>query len=341
MTPAACRLGRRLVLGAVRSPLTLAPAPRRTRGSSASAPIRAAERSFDLPAGLLMAVALTETGRQIGDVLTPWPWSINAAGEGAWLEHRRAAIERTRALQASGVESIDVGCMQVNLKWHEAAFDSLWNLRSIRSTNVTYAATPPERAARPLARLAGGRRPLPFRRSGPGTPLSGAPEPQLERRARRPRRQPHAAAAGAGPDPAGLLSAAARRLGPLVDLTAASRPAAAPRHPPPPAAGAWCRRMVRGPRGHDQSPRRLLRGPDLLQSDRHGGARAHGRDRHDDPADPGLAGRCRPDAVLRARHPDLHGDPVHRAAARLLRLPDRAAGLAAPAPRRSTSPRPS
>jgi Transglycosylase SLT domain len=138
MTRAACRLGRRLVLGAIALTLTFTPAAAH-QGQLCIGPIRAAERAFDLPAGLLMAVALTETGRRVGDVLTPWPWSINAAGEGAWLEHRRAAIERTRALQASGVESIDVGCMQVNLKWHEAAFDSLESAFDPR-TNVTYAA---------------------------------------------------------------------------------------------------------------------------------------------------------------------------------------------------------
>jgi len=138
MTPAAVGLGRRLVLAALALTLTHAPAAAH-QGQLCIGAIRAAERSYDLPAGLLMAVALTETGRRIGDLLTPWPWSINAAGEGAWLEHRRDAIERTRALQASGVESIDVGCMQVNLKWHEAAFDSLEAAFDPR-TNVIYAA---------------------------------------------------------------------------------------------------------------------------------------------------------------------------------------------------------
>jgi len=137
MTLAAGPIGRR-VLGAITLALTIAPAAAH-EGQLCTRAIRAAERSFDLPAGLLMAVALTETGRRVGGVHTPWPWSINAAGEGAWLEDRRAAIERTRVLQASGVESIDVGCMQVNLKWHEAAFDDLESAFDPR-TNVTYAA---------------------------------------------------------------------------------------------------------------------------------------------------------------------------------------------------------
>jgi hypothetical protein len=138
MTLAARHLGRALALGVIALALTLAPAAAH-QGQLCIGAIRAAEQRFELPAGLLMAVALTETGRRVGDVLTPWPWAINAVGKGAWLEHRRAAIERARALQASGVESIDVGCMQVNLKWHAAAFDSLESAFD-PGTNVAYAA---------------------------------------------------------------------------------------------------------------------------------------------------------------------------------------------------------
>jgi hypothetical protein len=141
MTVAPLQLvGLRCALVAVALALTLAAKPTPLQpGQLCTSAIRAAERAFDLPAGLLMAVALTETGRRIGDVVTPWPWSINAAGEGAWLEHRSAAIERTRDLRANGVESIDVGCMQVNLKWHDAAFDSLDAAFDPKS-NVAYAA---------------------------------------------------------------------------------------------------------------------------------------------------------------------------------------------------------
>jgi hypothetical protein len=134
------RVGRGLALVALALTLTLAArqaAPH--QGRLCTGAIRAAEQNFDLPAGLLMAVALTETGRRIGDTLTPWPWSINAAGEGAWLEERGAALERARDLQRSGVESIDVGCMQVNLKWHEGAFGSL-EAAFDPDTNVAYAA---------------------------------------------------------------------------------------------------------------------------------------------------------------------------------------------------------
>lgn len=131
---------RLLALIAAALGLTLAARPAAAHpGRLCTAAIHAAGRAYDLPAGLLMAVALTETGRRVGGELTPWPWSINAAGEGAWLEQRHAAIERTRELQASGTQSIDVGCMQVNLRWHQAAFDTL-EAAFDPTTNVGYAA---------------------------------------------------------------------------------------------------------------------------------------------------------------------------------------------------------
>jgi hypothetical protein len=101
--------------------------------------IRGAERIYGLPEGLLLAVALTETGRHIDEALTPWPWSVNAGGEGLWFAERPAAIDHARRLRAGGIESIDVGCMQVNLLWHEAAFADLEAAFEPRA-NVEYAA---------------------------------------------------------------------------------------------------------------------------------------------------------------------------------------------------------
>ena len=58
-------------------------------------------------------------------VIRPWPWTINAEGRGQFFATKLEAIAAVRALQASGVRSIDVGCMQVNLMYHPNAFASL------------------------------------------------------------------------------------------------------------------------------------------------------------------------------------------------------------------------
>jgi len=85
------------------------------------------EYSLRLPPHLLEAIAEVESGRPDPSTgrLQPWPWTINADGEGAFFASKAQAIAAVRTLQARGVRSIDVGCMQVNLMFHPAAFASL------------------------------------------------------------------------------------------------------------------------------------------------------------------------------------------------------------------------
>ena len=88
--------------------------------------IAAAERDAGIPAGLLGAIAKVETGRRAPDgSVQPWPWSFNAAGDGRYIASKAEAVEEVRALQARGVRSIDIGCMQINLLHHPDAFPNL------------------------------------------------------------------------------------------------------------------------------------------------------------------------------------------------------------------------
>jgi len=88
--------------------------------------IVAAEKTVRLPLRLLGAIAEVESGRldDAGHV-RPWPWTINAEGAGQFFATKQQAIDAVRALQARGISSIDVGCMQVNLMHHPDAFASL------------------------------------------------------------------------------------------------------------------------------------------------------------------------------------------------------------------------
>ena len=99
-----------------------------------------AERAVRLPLGLLGAVALVESGRPdaAGNV-RPWPWTINAEGRGQFFASKQDAIDAVRTLQSQGVQSIDVGCMQVNLMYHPNAFASL-DQAFDPITNAQYAA---------------------------------------------------------------------------------------------------------------------------------------------------------------------------------------------------------
>ena len=105
------------------------------------AAIAAAERAANIPAGLLHAIGRVESGRRDPDsgAFGPWPWTINAEGRGQFFPTREAAIAAVRQLQAQGVRSIDVGCMQINLRHHPNAFTSLEDAFD-PSANARYAA---------------------------------------------------------------------------------------------------------------------------------------------------------------------------------------------------------
>ncbi|WP_417513221.1 transglycosylase SLT domain-containing protein [Minwuia sp.] len=85
------------------------------------------EQRYRIPAGLLGAIALVESGRSIKGVSarTAWPWTIHSQGTGRWLDTRDEAIAMVQDLKSQGVKNIDVGCMQVNLMHHPDAFKDM------------------------------------------------------------------------------------------------------------------------------------------------------------------------------------------------------------------------
>jgi len=91
------------------------------------AAIEAAERANAVPSRLMAAIGRVESGRRDRStgLSHPWPWTVNAEGDGFVYETKAQAVAAVRAMQARGVRSIDVGCMQVNLMHHPEAFASL------------------------------------------------------------------------------------------------------------------------------------------------------------------------------------------------------------------------
>lgn len=102
--------------------------------------IRHYEKQHDMPDKLLQAVAIAESGRTMPDKgLIAWPWTINAEGKAFVFDTKAEVINKVRELQAQGVRSIDVGCMQINLKHHPNAFANLEEAFEPQ-TNIAYAA---------------------------------------------------------------------------------------------------------------------------------------------------------------------------------------------------------
>ncbi len=81
-----------------------------------------------LPASLLYAVALTESGqsRLSEDQLRPWPWTLNVNGKGQYFPSRKAAWRALQQALDSDQHSVDIGLMQVNWRYHQQALGSPW-----------------------------------------------------------------------------------------------------------------------------------------------------------------------------------------------------------------------
>jgi len=110
-------------------------------GQQCRAAIALAERVHAIPTALLAAIGDVESGRRDARTgrIDPWPWTVNAEGQGHFYPTEAAAIAAVQALQARGVRSIDVGCIQVNLLHHPHAFASL-QLAFDPATNADFAA---------------------------------------------------------------------------------------------------------------------------------------------------------------------------------------------------------
>ena len=92
-----------------------------------------------VPVSVLKAISLTETGRERGGEVRPWPWTVNMEGKGVWFDSREAALAYVYEHYKRGARSFDVGCFQINYKWHHENFASIEEMFD-PSANARYAA---------------------------------------------------------------------------------------------------------------------------------------------------------------------------------------------------------
>ncbi|HWL58717.1 MAG TPA: hypothetical protein VNQ78_18855, partial [Paracoccus sp. (in: a-proteobacteria)] len=88
------------------------------------AALKAAEEA-GIPPEILGALTLTETGRRLDGVVRPWAWSANAEGEGTWFDDPESAVAFAEDRVAAGRPNIDIGCFQINYRWHGENFRSV------------------------------------------------------------------------------------------------------------------------------------------------------------------------------------------------------------------------
>jgi soluble lytic murein transglycosylase-like protein len=96
--------------------------------------LRAADR-YGIPAGLLYAVGLTETGNK-GSLQ---PNALNIEGKAVFPRNRAEALAAFGRARGDGKTLIDLGCMQINHRYHGSHFRSVDDMLDPRQ-NVDYAA---------------------------------------------------------------------------------------------------------------------------------------------------------------------------------------------------------
>ncbi len=141
-----------------------------------------------IPPGLMTAIARVESGRSSDGSFSAWPWTLNQGGDGTWHDSRSAAAAALEALLAQGITNVDIGCMQLNWRWHGHAFpDAATMLDPKRNTAhaarfladlfaetgdwteavARYHSRDPDRGAAYAARVAGAAQQAPATLAGP------------------------------------------------------------------------------------------------------------------------------------------------------------------------------
>ena len=101
---------------------------------------RAAEERHGLPDGILQSISTVEASRiQPDGSYRAWPWTLNDNGKGLFFDDPEQVLDYLNTHMTNPDTSIDIGCMQINTKWHGASFETLDEMLDPAS-NIAYAA---------------------------------------------------------------------------------------------------------------------------------------------------------------------------------------------------------
>ena len=100
-----------------------------------------AETDYAIPSGIMHGIARVESGRvDLDGKRKSWPWTVNDGVEGLFFEDQASALEFVEVSYANGENSVDVGCMQINTKWHKDNFRDFAEMFD-PDVNMAYAAS--------------------------------------------------------------------------------------------------------------------------------------------------------------------------------------------------------
>jgi Transglycosylase SLT domain len=116
---------RLVTLAAALTALSLIPGVAQAANRICDAAATKAAQQFDIPTDVMLAITRVETGRSTDAGLEPWPWTVNIEGKGLWFKSKATAMSYVFKAFKDGKRSFDVGCFQVNYRWHAKAFSSI------------------------------------------------------------------------------------------------------------------------------------------------------------------------------------------------------------------------
>jgi len=89
------------------------------------------EQQNNIPSGLLLAIATVESGSE--------PYALNIQGKSVIGRNKTEAANLIHEALAKGITNIDVGVMQLNIRWHRENFKSIEEMLEPKK-NIEYAA---------------------------------------------------------------------------------------------------------------------------------------------------------------------------------------------------------
>ena len=102
--------------------------------------IKNIELQTDIPKGLLLGIGKAEAIRKINNKYIIWPWTINHAGKSMFFDTKKQMRNYVSKNLKKNDFNIDVGCMQINIKWHKNNFKKIADMFEV-SPNISYAAS--------------------------------------------------------------------------------------------------------------------------------------------------------------------------------------------------------
>ena len=102
--------------------------------------IESIETQTDIPKGLLLGIGKAEAIRKIKNKFVIWPWTLNHAGKSMFFDTKKQMRNYVFKNLKRNDFNIDVGCMQINIKWHKNNFKKISDMFEV-NPNISYAAS--------------------------------------------------------------------------------------------------------------------------------------------------------------------------------------------------------